>query len=236
MNTNILPLLWRTQSQNWLELTKEVTDEVIFLVHRYIHQLLKSLCGDGRTMEELRNFLMDDILTKYKIALSQIELIIKTERHGSPITKNHYFAHTLSKIRSQRTEAELEAETEEVDLKDSTGKPYTKKMIRVDKLKNSQTYKSKIAQEVDDLHSILMVYHKVARKRIVDNIIQAVDYFLLSGENSPLNILTPMYISSLTNEQLEQIAGEDMVSKNKRRDLKSLIAKLEEGRKVLRGQ
>ena len=235
LNANILPLLWRRQSQNWLELTKEVTDEVIFLVHRYIHHLLESLCDDRRTMEELRNFLMDDILEKYKIALSQIELLIKIERHGSPITKNHYFADTLSKIRSQRTRADLEADTEELNLKDSNGKPFTRKMISVNKLKNSQTYKSKIAQEVDDLHSVLMVYHKVARKRIVDSIIQNIDYFLLSGENSPLNILTPMYISSLTNEQLEQIAGDDMVSKNKRRDLKITITKLEEGRRVING-
>ena len=88
-------------------------------------------------------------------------------------------------------------------MKDSNGKPYTRNMISVEKLKKSQRYKSKIAQEVDDLHSVLMVYHKVARKRFVDNIIQNVDYFLLSGENSLLNILTPMYISSLPDEQLE---------------------------------
>ena len=236
MNANILPLLWRTQSQNWLGLTKKFTDNIITLVHRYIHQLLASLCGDGRTMEELRNFLMDDIIERYKTALSQIELIIKIERHGFLITKNHYFADTLSKIRSQRNEAELEEDTETVDWKDSNGKPYTRNMISVSKLMKSQTYKSNLKQAVDDLHSVLMVYHKVARKRVVDNIIQNVDYFLLTGENSPLNILTPMYISSLSNEQLEQIAGEDMVSKNKRRELKSLIAKLEEGRRVIKGQ
>ena len=219
MNASILPHLWSTQSQNWLQITKIVADEVILLVHHYIHQLLESLCGDRSTMEELRNFLMDEILTKYKIALSQIELVIKIERHGSPITKNDHFTQSLSEIRRQR--AEIEG-------------PHGKEDTRSEAKRKS--YKSEIARKVDDLHSVLMVYHKVARKRVVDNIIQNIDYFLLSGENSPLNILTPLYISSLTNEQLEKIAGENMVSKSKRKDLKSSITKLEEGRNIIMRQ
>ncbi len=79
-----------------------------------------------------------------------------------------------------------------------------------------------------------MDYYKVARTRFVDNVIQSVDCFLLSGDESPLHVLTPMFISSMTGDQLKQIAGEDMATSNRRHQLTTEIAKLEAGRQVVK--
>ena len=42
---------------------------------------------------------------------------------------------------------------------------------------------------------------------------QAADYFLVTGHDAPMRVFSPRFVSELTNEQLEAIAGEDLVSK-----------------------
>lgn len=61
---------------------------------------------------------------------------------------------------------------------------------------------------------------------------QAADYFLVTGEDAPLKIFSPRFVSELMGEQLEAIAGEDLVSKRKREDLKRKVENLEVGRKI----
>ena len=92
---------------------------------------------------------------------------------------------------------------------------------------------SNLKHTVDDLHDILHSYYKVARKRFVDIIcMQAVDYFLVTSPDAPIKVFSPNFVSELTTEQLEAIAGEDLVSKRKREDLKRKIENLEVGKKI----
>jgi hypothetical protein len=87
---------------------------------------------------------------------------------------------------------------------------------------------------VHDIHDILESYYKVARKRFVDNVcMQATDYHLVTGPNTPLKLLSPSYILNLAEHQLEDIAGEDPSLKRKRKQLKKEIDDLQQGRKIL---
>lgn len=93
---------------------------------------------------------------------------------------------------------------------------------------------SNIKHTVQDIHDILKAYYKVARKRFVDNVcMQATDYHLVTGPETPLKLFSPSLVSGLTPEQLEEIAGEDPTLKWKRRQLKKEIEELEAGRKIL---
>ncbi len=61
---------------------------------------------------------------------------------------------------------------------------------------------------------------------------QAADYFLVTGHDAPIKVFSPKFVSELTDEQLAAIAGEDLVSKRKREDLKRKIENLEAGKKI----
>ena len=88
---------------------------------------------------------------------------------------------------------------------------------------------------VQDLHDILFSYYKVARKRFADNVcMHATDHFLVNGTETPLTLFSPTFVSSLTHEQLESIAGEDQGTKRTRAHLKRDIASLEEAKKILK--
>ena len=89
------------------------------------------------------------------------------------------------------------------------------KSVRLDTFLNQGvTTGSNLKHTVNDLHDILHSYYKVARKRFVDIVcMQAADYFLVTGHDAPMRVFSPRFVSELTNEQLEAIAGEDLVSK-----------------------
>ena len=89
---------------------------------------------------------------------------------------------------------------------------------------------------VCEIHDILKAYYKVARKRFVDNVImQAADFMLVTGPNNPLKILCPQFVSSLSDEQLEEIAGEDVGVRRRRTALAKEVKDLEIGKKILAG-
>jgi hypothetical protein len=83
------------------------------------------------------------------------------------------------------------------------------KVVRVDDLKHQQNM-SNAEHAIQDLQDILESYYKVARKRFVDNVcMQATGYYLLQGPLTPMGLLSSSLVSSLSREQLDQIAGED---------------------------
>ena len=87
---------------------------------------------------------------------------------------------------------------------------------------------------VREIHDNLRAYYKVALKRFVDNVrMQVADYFLVLGPKTPLMLFSPKFVSSLSPEQLEDIAGEELIVKNKRAKLEKTIKELEEGKKIL---
>jgi hypothetical protein len=89
---------------------------------------------------------------------------------------------------------------------------------------------------VFEVHDILKAYYKVARKRFVDNVcMQAADYLLVTGPNNPLKILSPQFVSALSEEQLEEIAGEDIGLRRKRTALVKEVKDMEVGKKILAG-
>ncbi|KAL8941287.1 MAG: hypothetical protein Q9216_002348 [Gyalolechia sp. 2 TL-2023] len=94
--------------------------------------------------------------------------------------------------------------------------------------------RSNLEHVIQDLHDILKSYYKVARKRFVDVMcMQAADYYLVTGPDAPARVFTPAFVSGLTTEQLESIAGEELVSRKKRVTLTREIGNLENGKKIL---
>ncbi len=108
------------------------------------------------------------------------------------------------------------------------------KFVKVENIPNAIPM-SNMDHTVHDIHCILKACYKVARKRFVDTVcMQGTDHHLLSGDDSPLRIFSPLFITSLTHEQLESIAGEDQSATHLRKTLQAEIKALEDGRKLLR--
>jgi len=106
-------------------------------------------------------------------------------------------------------------------------------VVRLDDMVQSHPM-SNTEHVVQEVHDILKSYYEVARKRFMDNLVmQAADYYLVTGPYSPLRLFSPSFVSELSDEQLLEIAGEDATLRSKRAALNKEIADLEAGRKIL---
>ena len=107
-------------------------------------------------------------------------------------------------------------------------------VVPVDALNANMSNLSNLEHTVCDLHDILKSYYKVARKRFVDNVcMQAADFHLVTGPDTPIRVFSPKFVSKLSPEQLETIAGEDISRKRKRAELEREIKSLEKAKKFL---
>ena len=109
------------------------------------------------------------------------------------------------------------------------------KVIKVKDLDHHHNNMSNIDHTVQEIHDILEAYYKVALKRFVDCLrMQAADFFLISGPDSPLSLFSPNFVAALTPEQLEEAAGEDSQVKSQRAMLEKEEQDLEEAKKIVR--
>ena len=107
------------------------------------------------------------------------------------------------------------------------------KIVQIDNL-NHQQHINNIAHTVQDLSDILRSYYKIARKQFIDNIcIQAADYYLVNRPEASIKLFSLSFINKLTREQLEEIAGEETILKQKQRQLLKKIDNLKTAKKIL---
>lgn len=84
------------------------------------------------------------------------------------------------------------------------------------------------------LHDILESYYKAACKRFMDTVImQAANYHLVRGPDTALKVFSPAFVSDLTSEQLERVAGKDASTKRKRAELTRQVENLKKAKNLL---
>jgi hypothetical protein len=206
-------------------------ETVIVVVHYFIVMLLRQTFADQRMREELwESVLLEKLQTAYARAKDHADFLLDIEINGRPSTYNHYFFDNLQMARSQRLTQALRVAAND-KLQDGD-------LIKVDlsTVPNQVISKSNAEQVKEDIHDILESYYKVSCKRFVDLICrQAIEHFLLDGSGSPLKVLNPELIATLSDAQLDMIAGEDATTRQERERLKFEIQGLEAAMKILRG-
>ncbi|KAH7631146.1 hypothetical protein B0T09DRAFT_398779 [Sordaria sp. MPI-SDFR-AT-0083] len=189
------------------------------------------------------NAMHDQLDEAYKGALAHAEFLVDSELLGRPYTYNHYFNENLERARSRRIAA---TQAQKAHAQPSATTAAAAEFAKSDSSSNSSSIKVKIsvplqqpskthADQVKENIDVLKSYYKIARKRFVDAICQqVVSLLLLNGDESPLNILCPELIAKLTDNQLEQIAGEDSASRSMRQGLDEEIEGLKAAMEVFR--
>ncbi|KAH8690854.1 P-loop containing nucleoside triphosphate hydrolase protein [Talaromyces proteolyticus] len=224
-NPTLLSTIMKQQSDKWTSISHGYISDVITMVHQFILKVLGLACPDTRVCQNLLSILMDKLLERYKQSIDKVRFLLDVERSGTPMTQNHYLNDTLRKCQQQRSMSRI---TQKI-FEDSEHE----KFVRVSDI-TDKTHLSNETHAVQTIHDILESYYKVARKRFVDNVcMQAVDYHLVTGPETPMRLFSSSFVGHLTTEQLEEIAGEEAVLKRKRRRLKKEVADLKIAKKIL---
>lgn len=207
-NPALLSTIMKKQSTKWTALALGYTSDVITMVHNFIVGVLERVCPDDRVRENLLSVLMGDLIKRYKEAERQIEFLLHVERVGTPMTLRDFSKEDPSCGGHEKAGRRKQAET--------------------------QVSMSNTRHTVQHIHDILKAYYEVASQRFVDNVcMQATDYHLVTGPSTPLKLFAPSFVTDLTDEQLESLAGEEAGVRRKRGQLKKEIEELEAGRKIV---
>ncbi|KAI0553324.1 interferon-induced GTP-binding protein Mx2 [Xylaria curta] len=236
----LLGTLFKEQSRKWEDITMEHMSVIIYHVHRFISEVVKSICPDPRVHEELWNgYLLEELMTSYRRAMDHAKFLLHIEREGSPLTLTHSFSQNIEKIRTGRLiNAIKELSVERVERPDEPdGQPHENYiLLKPSHLQNLNINKGNAKQLREHMHDLLSSYYRVARQRFVDVIYQqAVNHHLLFGEKSPLKIFNTEMVLNLNEDQLDMIAAEDAPVKQRREKLGRDIDNLLEALKVLKG-
>lgn len=138
--------------------------------------------------------------------MRRIEFLLHVERVGTPTTLKNFPKDSSF------------GEPEKTDCREKT---------------ETQVPMSDTRHTVQYIHDVLKAYYEVASQRFVDNVcMQATDYHLVTGPSTPLKLFVPSFVTGLTAEQLENLAGEDVGLRRKRGQLEE-VEELEAGRKIL---
>jgi hypothetical protein len=203
------------------------------VVHNFISKLVEEVCPDPLVRTQLWYFLLERLIPCYKSAMEHAQFLLDVELNGRAVTCNPDFTSLLGRYHQARVARGLAKSA--VELPDGVRGMQKGRYVRVDDLE--QQNKGEEENEIwSRILEVTRSYYEVARGRFVDNICaQAVDHFLLSGKGSPLRVFDPSAVLSMSDENLDMIAGEDAASRTKRASLKEKIAVLEKAVRVLRG-
>lgn len=236
--SSLLSTLFREQSKNWTSITLCYVSRTILIIHHFIKQTLAFICSDPRVWTELwENQILEALQKSYDRAMKHANFLLKMEREGIPYTLNHYFNDNLQKAQNARfinliTKVGRKETPEDDDEETEPGV-----FVPFSRLHSLSSDKSNSDQLIEYMHDVLESYYKVALKRFVDVVCQqVVNHFLLSEDGeSPLQVLTPKLVRGLSDEQLDQIAGEDAAIREHRAKLSQSIEAYELGLGILKG-
>ncbi|KAK3075634.1 hypothetical protein LTR53_000876 [Teratosphaeriaceae sp. CCFEE 6253] len=203
-NASILATCAKKQSWKWEHISMGFVSDIIVMVHRFVDSALTAVCDNRDVCNALMTQLSDDLIKRYQKAIANTKFLLEVESSDMPMTLNHYFIDNLQKCREERATAQL---------KESAfypGGPLNHvKVVKLDQVLQGTRSMSNEDHIVQDIHDILQSYYKVSRKTFVDSVCkQATVHCLLSCEESPLALFSPVFVSQLSSSALEEIAGE----------------------------
>ncbi|KAK6516034.1 hypothetical protein TWF281_004624 [Arthrobotrys megalospora] len=223
----LLKYLFAEQSNNWEVLTRKHMKRVIHEIHFFIYHLLEEVCGDKEVTAKVFNYLRPKLLQSYTVAFNQSIMLLDVERKGTLLTLNHYFADNVMKARADRLHGKFET------LNCWTAAVSEEPLLSISEVIQALG-KDNAEHQRDDIHDNLKAYYKVARKRFVDAIcLQAIDFYLIQDEASPLKLFNPLLVHKATAEDIQIMMGESDVIAAKREGLEAQARSLRAGRDIL---
>ncbi|KAI4599478.1 hypothetical protein KJ359_001920 [Pestalotiopsis sp. 9143b] len=229
-NVNFVSYAFSEQSRKWGCMTRAYMSRCIIMLHRFIAGALRAVLPDDLARTKLWAAIVESLVEKYKLAIEQAEVLIEVERRKKPYTLMPQFNKALSRARGKRV-----ADLLRPKARKDTQYGSLQHMVNLDDIAAAREGKRNAEQLQEDIHDILEAYYNLALDRFIDNVFQlAVDYQLLHGPSSPLNVFNQDWVINLSPEQLERIVGEAKSAKAQRSRLMKKISDLAKAIDILK--
>jgi hypothetical protein len=224
--------MFKMQAQKWEALALAHMSNAVLIVHHFILAVIEEACPDPLVREPLWSLLLEELIPCYRRAMDHAKFLLSVELNGPAVTCNPAFQRSMEKSRQARLTQAAKEHT--VQVPNGVQGVQEGNYVNVNDLAKC-TDANAVSEVVLRIHDVTKSYYEVARTRFVDSICaHAVDHFLLSAEDGPLKVFNSEFVTRMTDEDLDTVAGEDAVSRNQRVLLKQQIELLEKAVKILR--
>ncbi|KAJ4174611.1 hypothetical protein NW754_005031 [Fusarium falciforme] len=238
-NPLIVADLFREQSSPWGDRVRAHVKNVWDGARQFLRHVVMHT-ANLTTADTLQEFVLMPKLDKIFKGLSEkVEVLLSQHQEGHPITYNDSFIDTLQQIRVERRTAEIfdtlksklggeetitshtfAYSSSSIDLRDVA-------RVLASPPKSDMNYFA--AEEVLDA---LEAYYKVAMKRFIDDVaVEAIEASLVAELGK---LIDPVSVSMMSNNELNQVAGETEASKTLRKDLETELEVLNGGMEICR--
>ncbi|KAI3060403.1 hypothetical protein CBS147353_10316 [Aspergillus niger] len=229
---NIFCNAFKEHAGKWEAMTREHVSNVIMVVHRFLSTALGKICRSKQLYNKIWSSILDELLKRYEMAMSQALFLLSVERNRRPYTLNNYFNQALQKLRSARVAQALE---DNAMVDSDTWTTGSAKIVDLNAVKKTVSDQANVEHITGEIHDILWSYYQVARERFVDNVhMQAIEHCLLTGPESPLEVFSQEWVINLEPEELAAIAGESQATKARRTGLKQKMEDLKSALQTLK--
>jgi GTPase SAR1 family protein len=230
-NPMVVSDLFLEQCKPWQAIAEKHVTKVWSAANHFL-TLVAEHIADPSTSRELGREIFEPTM---KQLLEQLRKktteFLKPHSAGHPITYNHYFTETLQKVRRERlTKSTTQTVKKFFGSPDMARADLTSSYYNLHALVSSLVATNEpdmdqfAAQEALDC---LNAYYKVALKRFIDDIaVQVIEEKLVAQLH---NILSPVSIYKMPDDQVSRIAGESEESRSHREQLKRQLFVLKSG-------
>jgi hypothetical protein len=242
---SLVSMMMKEQARKWEALALGYISDIICLIHSFILRLVQHIAAEhAGVSDRLSSLFLDKLRAKYEAALQHAAFLLKVELEGIPATYNPEFKEELTEWFVLHYIEHLQRR----ELTDHSRNRRLKKLLAGKAVYNDNVYTDLVRLEditsiqnknddsliILEIYDTLYAYYHISRKRFVDNIrMQVADHFLVIGPDTPLRLFSPKYVASLTADQLEEIAGEDLSVKRQRAEVEKEIERMKKGRQIL---
>ncbi|KAK7178351.1 dynamin family protein [Paraphaeosphaeria sporulosa] len=229
-------LFWQ-QSVKWKSLTEAYVEEVAEVCRQFLANLLEDMCPKD-VISRLWSLHFEEALKgRNDAAAGELGRIVDDHK-GYPINYNHYYTDIVRQCQKEREHDRLATAVENAtthDLLPGCQSDHTSTKIDIPSALDGfnggsepDMEKTSCEEALDRLHAI----YKVSLKTFVANITtQVVERHIVRGIE---DIFSPVFVSRLSNADVQEIASEPSSCKRQRDFFQDRIEKLKSGHTILR--
>ena len=231
-NPLIVGELFTAQCQPWKDLAQRYVNLILAAARDLLHKAMEHV-ADEVTGERLLRHVIEPSMTRLKGSVQvKLEELLAPHLSGHPITYNHYLTENIQKAQVDRHERKLrEVFQGYFNLEDN--KSYTVhkpmhllKSVMAATEPNMDDYASMTA--VDTMEA----YYKVATKKFTDDVsVLAIEQCIIDKLSS---IFSSDVICDMTDDDINELAGEGPETVAQRKYLTEKLKVLEEGMEKLK--
>ncbi|KAI0122915.1 vacuolar sorting protein VPS1 [Xylariales sp. AK1849] len=231
LNTDVFPVLYRKQTQKWLEMATTHLEEIAadtYIAATSILMHIHERCHVSPTAVE---GLMDMIRRFHREAhdSAQKKLVDYVDKEiNFPLqTTNPVFVQEVERLRLKRFQDTTRERFTALGQWISQGKPAITSVVEQIDCLFREFHLSAALRMENEVHDMLKVYYTLSLQSFIDHTTKRVVEDFVSSRQGPLLGLSTEYILGLSEVEVEKLAQEDEVTVSKRNQCNERIARLE---------